>query len=74
MLMQIVITALGFDVNAFLGYVAKTPEDIRHRLIAFQVMAFAGIGRRRCGFLANCFCDFFELEAAIFALEMIEGG
>src|SRR5580693_1545693 len=28
-------------------------------------MVFAGIGRRRCGFLANCFCDSFESEAVI---------
>ena len=31
----------------------------------FEVMFFAGIGWRRCGFLANCFCDSFESEAVI---------
>ena len=28
-------------------------------------MVFAGIGWRRCDFLANCFCDSFEAEAVI---------
>jgi hypothetical protein len=36
-------------------------------------MFFAGIGRRRYGFLANCFCDSFESEAVIPRLEMIGG-
>ena len=28
-------------------------------------MVFAGIGRQRCGFLANCFCNSFESDAVI---------
>ena len=31
----------------------------------FRVMVFAGIGWRRCDFLANCFCNSFEAEAVI---------
>src|SRR6476661_6045550 len=42
------------------------PRGRTRRVIEpFQVMVFAGIGRQRCGFLANCFCDSFESEAVI---------
>src|ERR1700739_4239000 len=37
-------------------------------------MVFAGIGRRRCGFLANCFCDSSESEAVIPCPRDDEGG
>jgi hypothetical protein len=41
---------------------------------SFQVMVFAGIGRRRCGFLAKLFLRFLRIGGCdSFGLEMIEG-
>jgi hypothetical protein len=35
----------------------------------FEGMVFAGIGPRRCSFLANWFCDFFESKMPVVSLK-----